>query len=179
MTEVERELTFLAKYLPEDLTNFQSEIIEDTYIPEYADHAVLRLRRKGDKYEITKKEPVEGKDSSRQQEYTIQLSPQEYEVLAASFAKSFKKRRFYYKVDGYDAEVDVYMDKLVGLVAVDFEFDNDEAMSGFTVPEMCLVDVTQDAWVAGGKISGKSYSDIKHVLDKYGYKPLKLIGVET
>ena len=55
MVELEREKTYLLKQFPEGMDEWPSKIIADTYIPGDVDHAVLRLRQKGDEYEMTKK----------------------------------------------------------------------------------------------------------------------------
>lgn len=174
MVELEREKTYLLKQFPEGMQEWPSKIIADTYIPADVDHAVLRLRQKGDEYEMTKKTPVSGTDSSRQNEHTIALSRAEYEALRGCSNKSFEKRRYYGKVDGHDAEVDVYLSTLGGLVVIDFEFTSDEALDSFQMPSICQTDVTQDELIAGGKLAGKSYNDIADGLAKYDYQPLFL-----
>ncbi len=40
------------------------------------------------------------------------------------------------------------------------------------MPDFCLVEVTQEDFVAGGMLCGKSYEDIKADLDRYGYTKL-------
>ena len=55
MIEIELEKTYLAKYLPGGLKDSPSKEIKDIYIPESIDHPVLRIRKRDDKYEITKK----------------------------------------------------------------------------------------------------------------------------
>ncbi|HYG84205.1 MAG TPA: hypothetical protein VD907_04950 [Verrucomicrobiae bacterium] len=172
MTELELELTYLAKYFPEDIATNPSEIVEDIYIPEDRDHASLRVRRKGSNYEITKKEPVDGTDSSRQNEHTIPLVEDEYLALARCSKKIAKKRRYYTEINGYKAEIDVFQDNLAGLVLIDFEFDSDAAMRQFTPPDICLADVSQEAFIAGGKLAGKTYQDIQAQLETYNYQPL-------
>ncbi len=172
MVELELEKTYLAKYLPHNLLTLRSEVISDVYIPATAEHAMLRLRHKGDTYCITKKVPVSGTDSSRQHEHTIDLSVQEYEALASCSAKKFVKRRYFTEFNGHSAEVDVYQEDLAGLVVIDFEFPSDEAMQQFSPPDICLADVTQDALIAGGKLAGKTYEDIRQELEAYKYQPL-------
>lgn len=168
-TEIEREFTYLAKALPEGLDESPSKIIADHYIPAEAEHPVMRVRRKGDSYEITKKQPVSGTDSSRQTEETIALTEAEYKGLLTAEGKGFVKRRYFVKIDGYDAEVDVYLENLEGLVVIDFEFENDEDMQEFVVPEVCLADVTQEKFIAGGILAGKKYTDLETELDKFNY----------
>lgn len=181
MVELEREYTFLINKLPDDIDKFPSKIIEDNYIPASSDHPIIRIRRSGDKLVITKKYPenstneLEG-DSSRMVEHTIELSKDEHAALNSLSGKRFKKRRFSYRYNGELAEIDVYLDKLSGLVVVDFEFDSDHAMESFIKPDFVGADVTQDSIVAGGMLCGKSYDDIKdQLLLKYDYRPVKNI----
>ena len=72
--ELELELTFLAKALPQDIKTVRPTRIVDVYIPDTPEHSHLRLRQKGDKYEITKKMPVaEGMPPSRlSKQYRLQ-----------------------------------------------------------------------------------------------------------
>jgi CYTH domain-containing protein len=174
MVELELEKTYLAKFLPADLKTARSEVISDVYVPETVDHATLRLRHRGDRYEITKKTPVDGNDSTRQNEHTIPLGQEEYEALAKCSEKVFIKRRYYCTIEGYEAEVDVYEAALAGLVVIDFEFSTDAQMLAFVPPAICLADVSQEAFAAGGKLAGKSYADIETNLKQYGYLPLKI-----
>lgn len=182
-TEIEREYTFLVDELPAGLDKFPSRIIEDNYIPVSSEHPVLRIRRNGDKLMIVKKHPIDidddgvSGDSSRQFEHTIDLSRAEYDFLNRLPGKKFKKRRFYYEVDGRVAEIDVYLDKLAGLVLIDFEFDSDDAMAAFVKPDFVGADVSQEVMTAGGILAGKSYADVGAELKrKYGYVPV--VGVE-
>lgn len=71
--ELELELTYLAKELPAEIGSAEPIRIVDIYVPETAQRAQLRLRQKGDKYEITKKTLLGQKDASRQIEQTIPL----------------------------------------------------------------------------------------------------------
>lgn len=180
MVEIEREFAYLVNELPANLNEFPSKIIEDNYIPANSEHPIMRIRRNGEKYEITKKYPVDSTDggihgdSTRQFEYTIPLTRVEYDFLSKLDGKYFKKRRFIYEIDGYTAELDVYLDKLAGLAVVEFEFSNEEEMTKFVKPDFAGADVSQELIVAGGMLAGKSYDDIAaELLKKYGYKPIK------
>ena len=175
-TEIEYERTYLAKELPSNLDKSRSVVIRDIYIPDTVNHACLRLRQKGDSFEITKKMPVSGGDSSVQYEHTIKLDEDEWSALARCSDKSFVKRRYFTKIEGLPAEVDVYGENLTGLVVIDFEFDTEEKKDAFVMPAMCLADVTQEESIAGGYLAGKSYEDLEEFLDKYGY--VKILGGE-
>jgi CYTH domain-containing protein len=170
MIEIELEKTYLAKYLPEGLKDSPSKEIKDIYIPESIDHPVLRIRKRGDKYEITKKQPVNGTDSSEQYEHTIVLTKEEFSTLEQVKGKVVRKIRYYYNHKGMQAEVDVFQDDLAGLVLVDFEFKEVADKNNFDMPDFCLTDVTQDKYFAGGMLCGKKYADIQNHLDELGYK---------
>jgi adenylate cyclase len=169
MVELELEKTYLAKALP-DLAGCRSEIIRDVYVPESADHAILRIRQRGKRYEATKKIPVSDTDSSRQNEHTIPLDRAEFEALSKCSNKSAVKRRYYCQIEGRDAEVDLYQEDLTGLITVDFEFADQASLQSFQMPSICLADVTQKVTFAGGSLAGKNYNDISRTLDVFDYK---------
>lgn len=174
MTEVELELTYLAKTLPDGLADCPSKLIVDVYFPAADPHPTLRLRQNGDIYQITKKLMAGGNDSSHMIEETIPLTAAEFAELSAHGGKRVVKRRYAYDYHGQLAEVDVFQENLTGLVVVDFEFTDRDAQNSFNMPDFCLADVTQDTLIAGGKLAGKSYADIAKGLAGYGYKPLQL-----
>lgn len=171
---IELERTYLVKIIPDGLKDCKSKEIIDLYIPPSSAHPVLRIRKNGDKYEITKKHPVKGDDSSEQEEQTITLTEEEFKSLSEVKGKEVRKIRYYYDYKGGTAEVDVFQDKLKGLILIDFEFDDPEEKNNFEMPDFCLADVTQERFIAGGMICGKSYEDIEEELEKIGYKKLFL-----
>jgi len=171
--EIELERTFLAKYLPEDLDNFPSKQMQDSYIPKQARHPLLRIRKNGDRYFITRKYPKIEEDKSVLIEETINITEEEYKALQQIDSKVHKKIRYQYKTENAKiCEIDVYQDKLKGLVLIDFEFDTIEKKDNFTSPDFCLIEVTGKEFLAGGYLCGKSYKDIEEELKKLGYKKI-------
>lgn len=169
----EFELTYLIKYLPEDFGEpHESKEILDIYIPASSEHALLRLRKRGEVCEMTKKVLAHGIDSSHQIEHTIPLSQDEFDALKTVEGKRVHKVRHYYKEGDLVYEIDVFQDGLAGLVLVDVEFTSNEAKSKFIAPEWFLTDVTQEKFVAGGVLCGKSYVDIRLQLEAFGYSPM-------
>ncbi|EKE11006.1 MAG: hypothetical protein ACD_15C00159G0002 [uncultured bacterium] len=170
--EIELERTFLAKYIPEGLDKCECREILDIYIPLSAAHPSLRIRKRGDIYEVTKKEIIYGNDSSEMSEKTISLTKDEFNELAKIQGKRLHKNRYFFPYENKTAEVDVFLDDLAGLVVVDFEFESREEMEKFAMPDFCLAEVTQDKTMAGGMLTGKSYRDILGDLEKYNYKKI-------
>ena len=171
---IELEKTYLVKNLPEKLQDCEFKEIVDIYIPKLSEHSILRIRKNGDKYEITKKEPLNHKDASCQEEQTIILTELEFKALQKIDGKIVRKLRYRYDYNNRIAEVDIFQDTLKGLIIVDFEFSTIEEKDIFEMPEFCLADVTQEIFIAGGMICGKSYKDIENDLNKFGYKKLFL-----
>ena len=167
---IELEKTYLAKELP-DLTNCKYKDMLDIYIPKDAVHPRLRIRKNGDTYEMTKKEPVED-DSSKQLEQTIPLRKVEFEELAQLEGKRTHKKRYLFDYKGRTAEIDVFQDDLAGLVVVDFEFEKEEEKNAFEKPDFCLVDITPEEFIAGGMVCGKKYSNLEADLARFNYKKI-------
>ena len=167
-TEIEYELTYLAKELPAGLEACESKILADVYFPGTPEvHPKLHIRRKGDSYELTKKTIIDENDLGTQQEETIALSAEEYEALAQGYGKKVSKRRYYYPYQGLTSEVDVFDGDLSGLILVDFEFPDAEAKAAFVMPDFCVADVTQEEFVAGGYLAGKTIADIQTELGRF------------
>jgi CYTH domain-containing protein len=170
----EFELTYLIKDVPAGLKDCPSKEILDIYLPAASDHAQLRVRMRGDKYEITKKQPAHGTDSSHQIENTIPLTKEEFDELAQLAGKRVHKIRYYYPEAGIDYEIDVFQDGLLGLILVDVEFTSNEAKAAFVSPTWVLADVTQEKFIAGGVLCGKSIADITTKLAQYAYKQVSI-----
>jgi len=172
---IELERTYLLKEIPKNLKQFKFKEIIDIYIPKSDAHPVLRIRKNGNKFEMTKKQPVKGTDSSCQEEQTIILNQEEFNELNKIDGKKVRKLRYIYEYKGRIAEVDVFQDLLKGLILVDFEFENLDEMNSFKMPEFCLAEVTQEKFTAGGMLCGKSYKDIENELMKFNYKKFVLV----
>ena len=170
----EIELTYLPKFLPSGVLLSPFKKMLDIYIPESLDHPKLRLRRSGDTYEITKKNPISEGDASRQLEITIPLTAEEFADLEKIPGKRINKSRYVYKENNITFEIDVFQGDLKGLVLVDIEFKSVDDKSKFVSPPWCLVDVTQEKFIAGGMLCGKRYADIEERLNKFGYSKLDL-----
>jgi CYTH domain-containing protein len=166
---IELEKTYLARYLPGGLEKCRSKEIIDIYIPGSSRHPKIRIRKCGNKLELTKKEPVSSNDASNQIEHTINLTAEEYAELSRLKGKRLRKIRYFYAYGGSVAEIDIFKDDLDGLVLVDFEFPNAAEKDRFQIPDFCLVDVTQEEFVAGGKLCGARYSEIEPLLAKFNY----------
>lgn len=171
--ELELELTFLAKELPQEIKTVKPTRITDIYIPDTPEHSHLRLRQKGERYEITKKLPVTEGNASEQIEQTIPLTKEEYIALSNCSKKRVAKDRYNIMVEGRMAEIDVFVDGLEGLVLMDFEFNTVEEKSAFKMPGLALADVTQEEFIAGGVLAGKKYNDIALELERFNYQSIK------
>ncbi len=170
MNEIERR--FLLKYIPDFVKTTKGISIEDYMILTGEDHPHLRLRKIDDRYELTKKYPKPGATNAEKIEETIILSEVEFNAFKKLDHKGQQKLRYKIVSDNYSTELDLWQGELQGLGIVEFEFHSVEAAQEFIPPEYILCEVTGLEWLAGGKISGKSYEDIALELEKLGYKKL-------
>ena len=165
----EFELTYLPKRIPEGIKGAPSKKMLDIYLPAKAEHPSLRIRKQGDLLEIMKKELVDENDASHKKETAIILTEAEYADLEKLPGKRIEKTRYYFSESGITYEIDIFEGPLAGLVLVDIEFPSAVNKSQFTAPEWLLADVTQEEFVAGGMLCGKSYEDIQNDLLRFGY----------
>lgn len=172
MDTVEIEKTYLVRELPSDIQSASFKDYHDLYIPASEPHPHLRLRKRGDILELTKKIAISEGDFSQFQEITIPLSTPEYDEIVTTHGKAVTKRRFFVPMGGKIAEIDLFLGPLKGLVLADFEFNDELEKDSFVMPSFCLAEVTQEEFIAGGYLAGKSYEDIKPYLEKYQYQPL-------
>ncbi len=175
MHTIEYEKIYLAKYIPEGTEKLPFVDLLDIYLPSSEEHPTLRIRKKNSTYEITKKIPVKGNDSSMQNEFTIPLSSEEFAELEQLPGKRVHKHRYLYPYEGKTLEIDVFQDDLEGLVLIDIEFSSEsDKDKHFPTPDFCLADLTQEAITAGGKLAGKKYADIEDDLKQWKYKTLHI-----
>lgn len=169
---IELEKTYLAKFIPKNLANCDHSEMMDVYLPAVSAHPHLRLRKRGNILEMTKKTLINPNDSSSQLEQTIKLAQDEFDALVQVDGKRVRKVRHYLNLDGRTMEIDVFLDALAGLVLVDVEFESVEEKNSFPMPDFCLAEVTQEDFLAGGMLCGKSYADIEIDLNRFGYTKL-------
>lgn len=171
---IELERTFLAKRLPNLVGCKKTEVL-DIYLPSLFSKPKIRVRKIGDKYEITKKFAAKEGDFTRFIEDTFAITEGEFWALEKEIkGKRVHKIRYYFGHGGRTAEFDVFIGDLKGLVLVDFKFLREEELFSFKMPSFCLADVTEDEFFSGGVLCGKSYKDAEKKLCSYNYKRLSL-----
>lgn len=172
-SEIEVEVAYLATALPVELRTANPVPFVDIYLSGDQDLLTkLRLRQKGDKYEITKKVVLDASDLSTQAEYNIPLSAAEFSQFSSMGGRVVTKDRYYVELGGRLAEVDVFKGALRGFVLIEYEFSSTVERDAFTPPPICGADVTQEDFIAGAFLAGKSYSDIEAELARFAYVPL-------
>lgn len=170
MKEIEREKTYLVAQLPDEIKTATKNDLLDIYIPSNAQHPFLRIRKREEKFAITKKVPVKEGDFSEFTEETIPLSLSEYRELSQISGKRLHKIRYTWESGKVNVDLDIFQGDLSGLVIADFEFNSEDAKRDFVAPSWCLCDVTQAEFIAGGLLAGKKYLDIEPELNKFSYK---------
>jgi len=164
MLEIEK--TFLVKTVPVDLSPHKSFNIKQGYIS--SSPSPLRIRQKGDKFELTKKTPLKEGDFSSFEEINIYLTQYEFDKLWPLVEKSLEKTRFLIPLDNnLTAELDIFEGDLIGLSFVEVEFSCQKEMDSFQKPDWFGQDVTQEKFSANIFLAGKKFADIKKYIKKY------------
>lgn len=159
MIEIER--TFLVKKIPTNLSSYKSCQIKQGYIS--SSPSPLRIRQKGDRFELTKKIPLKIGDFSSAEEINILLTEYEFNKLWSLVERFLEKIRYYIPLNNnLVAELDIFKGDLKGLVFVEVEFISQKQMKSFKPLKWFGTDITQEDFSANSFLAGKKISEIKH-----------------
>lgn len=161
MLEIEK--SFLVKKIPANLSSYKSIRIKQGYISTTI--SPLRIRQKGDKFEITKKIPLKNGDFSQVEEINIPLTKLEFDKLWNLAEKYLEKTRYLIPLkNNLVAELDIFEGKLKGLAFVEVEFSSENEMDLFKQPDWFGKDVTQENFSANAFLADKTFFDIQQFL---------------
>jgi CYTH domain-containing protein len=159
MLEIER--TFLVKNIP-NLTSIKQTKIKQGYIS--SPPSPLRIRQKGDIFELTKKIPLKENDYSSNEEINILLTEYEFNKLWTQVEKSLEKSRYCIDIgENLIAELDIFEGGLSGLVFVEVEFPSQEIMESFIPPEWFGKDITQESFSSNSFLAIKTIKQIEEL----------------
>lgn len=140
MKQTEKERVFLVKELPKDINKFKPIPISVGDFFESNSKDALKIKQKGDKYYLIKKETNTARERV---ENVIDIKQGEYNSLVKCAVQFHRKNRYLYPYKKYELEVDQYLDQLDGYVRAEVEFVNDEDMINFTPPEWFGDEITE------------------------------------
>ncbi|MDF9798761.1 adenylate cyclase [Catalinimonas alkaloidigena] len=138
--EIERK--FLVDELPAFITSQYHGIdILQGYITNDTSGRQVRIRRKGGKYYLT----VKDRGLLEREEVEIELSEAQFHALwPLTEARNLHKKRFEVPHGTFTIEVDVFEDKLCGLVMAEVEFTSVQQSQQLDVPSWFGKEVTED-----------------------------------
>lgn len=135
--EIERK--FIPKYIPDNISQYESHTIEQGYL---STGPVVRVRKSDDDYYLTYK----GGGMMAREEYNLPLNEKSYNhLIKKADGNIISKTRYNIPLDnGLIAELDIFTGAFLGLTIVEVEFDSVKAAEQFTPPEWFGEDVTYD-----------------------------------
>jgi adenylate cyclase len=147
--EIERK--FLVRFLPDDLKQLSSFVIEQGYLATESAGRQVRLRKVGSATSLTFKV---GRGTHRE-EREIKLSSKQFAALWPGTAgRRLRKVRYEIPWDNVLIELDVFRGRHAGLVVAEVEFPNHATRRNFKPP-----------WWFGREVTGeKRYSNVRLAL---------------
>jgi adenylate cyclase len=138
--EIERK--FLIPYPPSDLERYPHSPIEQAYVAIDPAGTEVRVRRRAGETTLTVKG---GRGRSRAEE-ELEIDPDTFrELWELSAGRSLEKTRYELPTEGgLTIELDVYADRLEGLIVAEVEFPSTEAADAFVPPPWFGPEVTDD-----------------------------------
>ncbi|MDP2709465.1 MAG: hypothetical protein Q8O93_05515 [bacterium] len=140
MKQTERERVFLVKELPADINKYAPIPISVGDFFESNSRDALKIKQKGDKYYLIKKET---NTAHERVEHIIDIKQGEFDALVKCAVQFHRKNRYTYPYKKYISEIDYYLDRLDGYVRAEVEFDNDKDMNNFAPPEWFGSEITE------------------------------------
>ncbi|PKM56168.1 MAG: adenylate cyclase [Firmicutes bacterium HGW-Firmicutes-3] len=134
--EIERK--FIVSNIPNQLTTYPKKEILQGYV---STNPVIRIRKSNDEYLLTCK----GKGLLAREEFEIPISLVEFEHLSSKLDYYLiHKTRYLIPYGDYTIELDVFRDRLEGLIMAEVEFPTLEAAHDFATPDWFGKEVTED-----------------------------------
>ena len=96
----------------------------------------------------------------------LYLNETEYQYLARLGAHELIKRRYRYVYEGRSYSIDVFEEKLTGLILAEIECDTDEACEALPLPAFALKEVTADPFFSGGNLAKLSEGEFRRELER-------------
>jgi CYTH domain-containing protein len=172
MKEQELERVFLLKRLPEDLFKHKMLQIKVGDFFESNNVDTLKIRQKGDKFELIKKE---GKTAYERTENKVPINRGEFEALWGATVQNHEKIRILYPLGKYICEIDLYQGKLNGYVRAEVEFSSSEEMKSFIPPEWFGEDITKLNHGIHEDLGLVSFEDMERRFSEHKIRLLRLI----
>ena len=150
--EIERKFLVDKEWLPDNLKQFRSFVIDQGYLATESAGRQVRLRKAGSSRSLTFKV---GRSSHRE-EREVRLSPKQFAALWPGTAGR-RLRKVRYEIPwegGLRIEVDIYRGRHAGLIVAEVEFPDTASCRRFIAP-----------WWFGEEVTGeKEYSNVRLAL---------------
>lgn len=167
MKQLEIEKVYLVKQLPADLVRYKPLLIQVGDLCASNKVGALKIRQKGDRYELIKKE----NDSAHARtEHIIHLSRQEFERIWPVVERKHSKLRYFYSIGKLIVEIDFYLDLLNGYARAEVEFKNIKEMKQFKPLHWFGPEITQWNHEIHKNLGSIAWTDLKKRYIKKGIK---------
>ena len=138
---VEIERKFIVDKLPESLDKFPCKEILQGYLAVTRDGTEVRIRKRGSKCSLTIKH---GSGKTRVEEGIRIRESQFVSLWELAGRKRVKKLRYRMPHEGMNIELDVYQEKLTGLITAEVEFPSEEDSNAFRPPAWLGAELTDN-----------------------------------
>jgi adenylate cyclase len=147
---VEIERKYVLPAAPPELEQFPGEPIQQGYVAIAEDGVEVRVRRRGEKRLLTIKS---GPGEVRVEE-ELAIDERRFQALwSLTEGRRLSKTRHLVPLGDLTAEVDVYDDRLAGLITAEVEFPSLKDSARFAAPEWLGREVTNDARFAAQSLA--------------------------
>lgn len=151
---MEIEKKYLINLPMEEISKYPHITIEQGYI---CTNPVIRIRKTDKSYYVTYK----SSGLMIRQEFEDEISKKQYNVLKTKVDYNLiSKKRYYIPLDeSLTVELDVFNDKLEGLIMAEVEFISEESANNFQPPDWFIKEVTFNTTFHNNNLCKKDNTD--------------------
>ncbi len=151
---MEIEQKFLVKYLPENLQQYECHRIEQAYL---CSGITFRIRKIDEQYIFTYKRPTSSKNLVNiNEEIELFLDKKSYDhLICKKDGYIVKKKRYVIPLkSNLKAELDIFEERLKGLIIVEVEFLDEKEIFSFAKPDWFGENVSKRTEYTNSYLSG-------------------------
>jgi CYTH domain-containing protein len=167
---VERKRVYILQELPAGMsrTDEHWQIFDD--YTAWPDHRLRQVRIPETKqwYRVKESREALNIENGVTEEFSRELIIDDSPGTAMHPELEIRKNRYFYQYEGGEAAIDIFLGALTGLVMAQVNFENDEEMVEFSLPDFAAGEVSRSEFFLGENLVKASFEEVKKQLTLNG-----------
>lgn len=163
---IERKRIYILQELPAPLarTDEHWQIFDDyTAWPEFRLRQI-RIPQTKEWYRVKETREALNIENGITEEFSRELITDESSGAGMHPELEIRKNRYFYEYDGRETSIDIYLGALTGLVLAQVNFETDEEMAQFPMPDFAFREVSESEFFLSENLVKANFDDVRKVV---------------